>query len=60
MKRADDNTRAANASPETAGNGQNESIGLPWFRTWRDVYVFVISCFVLYVIVLAIFSRVFS
>jgi len=38
----------------------DESTGLPWFRTWRGVYWFVIGCFVLYVGLLAIFSRAFS
>lgn len=37
-----------------------ESPGLPWFRTWRGVYVFVLASFLFYVILFAAFSRVFS
>lgn len=33
---------------------------LPWFRTWRGVYLFVLGWFVLVVIALALFSRVFA
>lgn len=38
---------------------ENETPHLPWFRTWRGVYLFVIGCFVLYVILLAILSRTY-
>jgi hypothetical protein len=34
--------------------------GLPFFRTWPAVYAFVLSVFVLTVIVLILFSRAFS
>jgi hypothetical protein len=34
--------------------------GLPGFRTWRGVYLFVFGWFVLVVILLASFSRIFS
>ena len=34
--------------------------GLPGFRTWRGVYLFVLGWFVLVVILLASFSRIFS
>jgi len=34
--------------------------GVPFFRTWRAVYVFVIICFIAVVISLALFSRVFA
>lgn len=37
-----------------------ESPGLPWFRTWRGVYLFAFGCFVLYVVLLTVFSRAFS
>ena len=33
---------------------------LPGFRTWRGVYLFVLGWFVLVVILLASFSRIFS
>ena len=34
--------------------------GLPGIRTWRGVYLFVLGWFVLVVILLASFSRIFS
>ena len=37
-----------------------EPPGLPGFRTWRSVYLFVVGWFVLVVILLASFSRIFS
>ena len=37
-----------------------ESPGLPGFRTWRGVYLFVLGVFVLAVIALALFSRAFA
>ena len=37
-----------------------ESPGVPGFRTWRSVYVFVFAAFVLVVIGLAILARVYA
>ena len=37
-----------------------EPPGLPGFRSWRGVYVFVFGWFVLVVVLLAVFSRIFS
>jgi hypothetical protein len=37
-----------------------ESTGLPGLRTWRRVYLFVFGCFVLWVVLLEVFSRVFA
>ena len=37
-----------------------EPPGLPGFRTWRGVYLFVFGWFVLVVVLLAVFSRIFS
>jgi hypothetical protein len=37
-----------------------EGPGLPWFRTWRGVYLFVLGCFVTYVVLLTWFTRLFS
>ncbi len=34
--------------------------GVPGFRTWRGVYLFVFGCFVASVVLLALFSRVFA
>lgn len=38
----------------------DESTGLPGFPTWWRVYLFVFGCFVLWVVLLAVFSRVFA
>jgi hypothetical protein len=38
----------------------DDSPGVPGFRTWRGVYLFVFGCFVAFVIALTIFSRVFA
>ena len=37
-----------------------EPPGLPGFRTWRGVYLFVLGWFVLVVALLVAFTRVFS
>ena len=38
----------------------DDSPGVPFFRTWRGVYIFVFAVFVAIVIALTIFSRVFA
>lgn len=38
----------------------DESPGVPGFRTWRGVYLFVFGCFLFVVFLLAIFSRVYA
>ena len=38
----------------------NDPPGVPGFRTWRGVYLFVLGVFVFIVIALAIFSRVYA
>jgi hypothetical protein len=42
----------------TAAN--SETTGLPWFRTWGGVYLFVLGCFLADVVLLAVFTRLFS
>ncbi|MGC4073701.1 MAG: hypothetical protein QM760_14565 [Nibricoccus sp.] len=37
-----------------------DSPGVPGFRTWRGVYLFVFACFVAVVVALTIFSRVYA
>lgn len=41
---------------------RDESTGtrIPGLRTWRGVYVVVIACFLLYVLIMAAFTRAFS
>lgn len=55
-----ENARTGSAPHGPAGERQEELTGLPWFRTWRGVYWFVLGCFVLYVVLLTVFSAVFS
>jgi len=38
----------------------DKSPGVPGFRTWRGVYLFVFACFVLVVVFLSVFSRYFT
>ena len=33
---------------------------VPGFHTWRGVYLFVFGCFVLVVVLLTVFTRIFS
>jgi hypothetical protein len=40
--------------------GESDPPGVPGFRTWRGVYLFVVGWFVLVVALLAVFSRFFS
>ncbi len=37
-----------------------EPPGLPGFHSWRGVYLFVFGCFVVVVVLLAVFARIFS
>ncbi len=39
---------------------EEESPGVPGFRTWRGVYLFVLGTFALVVIALTLFSRAFA
>jgi hypothetical protein len=44
--------------PDSSDN--DESPGVPGFRTWRGVYLFVFVFFVFSVVLLALFSRLFA
>ncbi len=46
--------------PPPAPVDPDDSPGVPGFRTWRGVYLFVFACFVAVVIALTIFSRVYA
>lgn len=37
-----------------------EPVPVPGFRSWSGVYLFVIACFVLYLILFAIFTRTYA
>ena len=47
-------------SPPPVPATDDKSPGVPGFRTWRGIYVFVFVFFVLVVALLAIFSRWFA
>jgi len=43
-----------------ANHDDDDSPGVPGFRTWRGVYLFVFGCFVVVVMVLTWFAHVFA
>jgi hypothetical protein len=49
--------RSSVAEPPVAEAGDT---GLPWFHTWRGVYLFVLGSFVLWVALLFALTRIFS
>ena len=55
-----DRDDSALRSTRSTSEPHDESPGVPGFRTWRGVYWFVFACFVLVVVALTIFSRVFA
>ena len=46
--------------PPSDSSGSEESPGVPGFRSWRGIYLFVFIFFVLCVVLLALFSRAFA
>jgi hypothetical protein len=59
MKPLDGRTANQNASPEPAGEEDNEGTGLPLLHTWGRVYAVVLGCFVVWVALLFALSVVF-
>ena len=53
---ADPGGPPSNSSPPV----DDEVTGLPGLRSWRAVYLFVLGCFVLWVVLLAALTRFFS
>jgi hypothetical protein len=39
---------------------EDESPGVPGFRTWRGVYLFVLGCFVAMVVALTVFTHLYA
>ena len=48
------------SAPRSDEHAQTESPGVPGVGTWRAVYLFVIGWFVLTVILLTVFTAMFS
>ena len=46
--------------PSRDQSGSDESPGVPGFRHWRGIYLFVFIFFVICVVLLALFSRAFA
>lgn len=58
----EDGAPASRGDPDASRNATgdaDDSPGVPVFRTWGGVYAFVFGCFVLMVILLALFSRAY-
>ena len=52
-------TRAPRPDERTRAEGA-EAPDVPGFRTWRGVYLFVVGWFVLVVVLLTVFTGIFS
>jgi hypothetical protein len=48
------------AAPDPKPLTEEEATGLPLFGTWRGVYLFVLSTFILWVLLLNLLTRMFS
>jgi hypothetical protein len=46
--------------PDSPDEPPDASTGLPWPCTWPGVYLFVMGCFVMWVVLLVVLERVFS
>ncbi|MCX6933017.1 MAG: hypothetical protein NTZ29_10075 [Verrucomicrobia bacterium] len=47
-------------SPSPTSDSANDAPGVPGFRTWRGVYLFVLGVFVFIVIALTFFTRAYA
>ena len=47
-------------APRPDERSRAEAPGVPGFRTWRGVYLFVLGWFVVVVVLLTMFTRIFS
>jgi hypothetical protein len=48
------------ANPSEPSSDNDANTGLPGLKSWRAVYLFVLGFFVLWVVVLAVWSRVLA
>jgi len=53
-------TTPPSASADAPDSPDERSTGLPLFRTWPAVYLFVVGCFALWVAILALLPRIFA
>jgi len=60
MKPQDDTINSHAGPPEMAGDSSDQTTGLPWLNTWRDVYILVFFSFVLWVGLLVALTVIFS
>jgi hypothetical protein len=49
-----------NLPPPPPPDANEDDPDVPFFRTWRGVYLFVFAVFVVVVVTLTVFSRVFA
>jgi hypothetical protein len=54
------NAGAQDPRSETASPIDDEATGVPWFCTWRGVYVFVFCSFIVWVALLTALTMFFS
>jgi hypothetical protein len=60
MKLSDDTFDAKAMPPNLVDDSGDRATGLPWLDTWRDVYIFVLACFVIWVGLLVALTVIFS
>lgn len=52
--------RSAGCAPsKPAGEDDSQATGLPFFHTWRSVYLFVLGSFILWIVLLSLLSALF-
>jgi hypothetical protein len=56
MKSSDGSSLPVDAPPADG----DETTGLPWFRTWRGVYILVLVSFILWVVLLLLLTVSYS
>lgn len=54
------NPPSAPESSRPPAAGDDGATGLPGLRSWRSVYLFVLGCFIVWVGLLTLLSRMFS
>ena len=60
MNHPDPHIAAEKPSGESTAGESDGATGLPWPQTWGGVYVFILGCFILFVILLAVLTRAYS